>query len=73
MQTIPFPQPVNLPGMRARWRLSDIERYETGGTERTIETERYLTANQVGERYGVSRVSVWNAARKAREAAHETA
>lgn len=68
MQTIPFPQPVNLTGLRARWRLSELEAYETGHTDRTTETERYLTANQVGKRYGVSRVSVWNAARKAREA-----
>jgi len=67
MKTTPFPQPVHLPGLRARWRLSDLEVYETGETDRTTENERYLTANQVGKRYGVSRVSIWNAARKARD------
>lgn len=68
MQTKDFPQPVVLPGLRSRWRLSDLERYETGETGRTSENEIWLSASQVGGRYSMSRVSVWNAARKAREA-----
>lgn len=68
MQAKVFPQPIQLPGMRSRWRLSDIERFEYGTTDRTPETERYLSANQLGERYGISRVAVWKQAREAREA-----
>ena len=66
MQTKAFPQPIELPGMRARWRLSDIELFEYGHTDRTPETERYLSANQLGERYGISRVAIWKQAREAR-------
>lgn len=66
MQTKSFPQPVELPGMRSRWRLSDIEQFEFGHTERTPETERYLSANQLADRYGMSRVAVWKQAREAR-------
>lgn len=69
MQTKHFPQPVELPGMRARWRMSDIELFEYGETKRTPETERYLSANQLGARYGITRVAVWKQARLAREAA----
>lgn len=73
MQTRTFPQPVELPGMRARWRLSDIEIYENGHTDRTTETERWLSANQLGERYGVTRVAIWKNARLARLEAEATA
>lgn len=69
MTSIPFPQPVELPGLRRRWRLSDLERYEDGETERTSANEIWLSASQVGDRYSMSRVSVWNAAKKAREEA----
>jgi|AntDeeMinimDraft_5_1070356.scaffolds.fasta_scaffold34668_2 predicted DNA-binding transcriptional regulator AlpA len=60
-----FPQPTKLPGMRSRWRLSDIERFENGHTNRAAEDERFLSAVQLAERYSISRVSVWKLAGKA--------
>lgn len=65
--TTPFPQPVYMAGMRARWRLSDLERYEAGETDRTSEHEVYLSAVQVAERFRMSRVAVWKQARLARD------
>lgn len=64
-----FPQPIKLSPNCTRWRLSELERYETGTSDRTPETERYLSDKQVSDRYEVTRKTVWTWARVARTAA----
>jgi predicted DNA-binding transcriptional regulator AlpA len=59
-----FPQPVYF-GRRRHWRLSDLLNYERGLTGLSpLEladpvAERWLTAAQVRERYGVSDMWIW--------------
>lgn len=69
-----FPQPHKLATGVTRWRLSELIDFEcwNDGRERptlTPEQERWLSAEQVGKRYGWSRTSTW---RYAREAARES-
>lgn len=69
-----FPQPIKLSSNMTRWRLSDLESHEAalcGEPEpprRPPESERYLTAKQVADRYGMSTVSVWRWSAEARKA-----
>lgn len=63
-----FPTPVQLTPGCSRWRLSEIEVYETGKTKRTPANEVYLRDTDLGERYHVHRNSIWRWARMGAEA-----
>ncbi len=60
----PFPLPVKFGASATRWRLSDLLAYEAevrGEEHESAEHQdnRYLSAEQVAERYSVSRASIW--------------
>lgn len=56
----PFPQPTKFAPKCTRWRLSDIELWEYGKTRIESEDERWLSAAQLSERFGVTKVCIWN-------------
>lgn len=63
-----FPKPERVGTACTRWKLSDLLAYEArrdGKEPPTLapEQERWLSARQVGERYGASVTSVWRWAR----------
>lgn len=74
MTQIPFPQPIRLGPRVPRWRLSDLEAFEAAcrgqpaPEPRDGTRERYLTAEQVAERFAASINSVWRWAAEARRA-----
>ncbi|HMM76153.1 MAG TPA: hypothetical protein PJ986_10625 [Gammaproteobacteria bacterium] len=75
---IKFPQPVQLGESTVRWRLSDLLRYEAAraGTDPaavSVGAEQFLRDQQVAERYGVARGSIWRWAAAAREASEAAA
>lgn len=61
-----FPEPEYVgPTRMARWRESDLDRYDAACTghplpeRRSAETERWLSAASVARRYDVHRASIW--------------
>lgn len=60
-----FPHPIKIAPNSTRFRLSDLERFEAECAgeqpppQRSAADERYLTVQQVAERYSASRPTIW--------------
>ena len=72
----PFPPPKFKAGMRRHWKLSDLLEYEAAAAGEEPpeplppDKERFLTAKQLRERYGVSDMWIWRRLKLAEEADH---
>lgn len=63
----PFPQPHKIGLRSTRWRLSELEAYENGSTDRKPEDEVYLSVRQTAKRYSVQPNAIWQWARMSRQ------
>lgn len=67
-----FPNPRRLGANCTRWPLSALLAYEAARNDQpaptlTPDAERYLTADEVAERYSVGKTTVWRWSRESAE------